>query len=78
LKTNPKHLFVLLLSIVMFIIGFVFLLNSATIGSGAARRMISPSGMDTAEYHILIENSIEAYRWTGAILVTNDKVGVDQ
>jgi hypothetical protein len=70
LRANSKHVLVLLISILLTILGLVFLIRSSTIGFNAAEQFLANrGGMDTSQFNIIIVNYIEAYRWIGAILL---------
>jgi len=60
----------LIISAAVLIIGIIVLMNSINLGNQEVSNILKAhgGGMDTAKYHIYLEQSIIKYRFTGAIL----------
>ncbi|HEX5810270.1 MAG TPA: hypothetical protein VFY25_16485 [Anaerolineales bacterium] len=64
-------------SLVFFVVGLFMLLNSVTWGSAAANAYLRAQGggMDGAQFMIVFQEYIETYRWLGAILAAIGGLG---
>ncbi len=71
------HTGVMVVLVLLFILGLVLVLMSATIGLSTANAEIAKNGgvMDTAMYEYIMVNSAESYRIVGAILALISGVG---
>ena len=64
-------------ALVLFLVGLFVVLNSVTWGSAAANAYLRAQGggMDGTQFMIVFEESIETYRWIGAILAAVGGLG---
>ena len=60
----------LIIWLVLFAVGLLILFNSVTWGHEAANSYLSAQGggMDTAQFMIIVQESINIYQWLGSIL----------
>lgn len=63
--------------VLLFVLGLVLVLTSATIGLSTANAEIAKNGgsMDTAMYQYVMTNTAESYRLVGAILAVITGIG---
>lgn len=63
--------------VLLFVLGLVLVLTSATIGLSTANAELAKNGgsMDTAMYQYVMSNTAESYRLVGAILAVITGVG---
>ena len=63
--------------VLLFVLGLVLVLTSATIGLTTANAELAKNGgsMDTAMYQYIMSNTAESYRLVGAILAVITGVG---
>ena len=63
--------------VLLFVLGLVLVLTSATIGLSTANAELAKNGgsMDTAMYQYIMSNTAESYRLVGAILAVITGVG---
>lgn len=68
---------VMVVLILLFLLGLVLVLTSATIGLSTANAELAKNGgsMDTAMYQYIMSNTAESYRLVGAILAIITGVG---
>ena len=67
-----KSLLLKIASILVSIIGFYLLLKSPVFGANAAseyHRVVMFGSMDKDSYNIMQQSFIDAYRWSGSILL---------
>ena len=59
-----------ILSLVLFVVGLFVIFNSVSWGSGAANAYLQSQGggMDTGQFMIVVQESINTYRWIGIVL----------
>ena len=59
-----------ILSLVVFSGGLLLMINSVGWGSQAANNYLlsQGGGMDTGQYMIVMQESIQSYRWVGVVL----------
>ena len=64
-----RSLFVTL-SLVLFVVGLVLIIGSVRWGAAAANAYLASQGggMDSAQFMIVFQESINLYRWIGGIL----------
>lgn len=65
-----KNLFLCIGSLVLLVVGIILLINSPKLGDSYTHSLLFKynSSVDTAKYHIVLENSIKNYRILGALL----------
>ena len=63
--------------VLLFVLGLVLVLTSATIGLSTANAELAKNGgsMDTAMYQYIMSNTAESYRLVGAILAVITGLG---
>ena len=68
---------VMVVLVLLFVLGLVLVLTSATIGLSTASAELAKNGgsMDTAMYQYIMSNTAESYRIVGAILALITGVG---
>lgn len=78
-KPDKKQTYtgVMVVLILLFMLGLVLVLTSATIGLSTANAEMAKNGgvMDTAMYQYIMSNTAESYRIVGAILSVITGVG---
>jgi hypothetical protein len=78
-KPDKKQTYtgVMVVLILLFVLGLVLVLASATIGLSTANAELTKNGgsMDTAMYQFVLTNAAESYRIVGAILALITGVG---
>lgn len=78
-KPDKKQTYtgVMVVLILLFMLGLVLVLTSATIGLSTANAEMAKNGgvMDTAMYQYIMSNTAESYRIVGAILSLITGVG---
>lgn len=60
----------LVLSLILFAVGLFLVFRSVNLGSEAANAYLVSlgGGMDTAQFTIILQEYIQAYRWIGSIM----------
>jgi hypothetical protein len=68
----------MVMSLVLFVAGMVVMISSVSWGSGAANAYLRSQGggMDSAQFMIVLQESINLYRWVGVILSVIGGFGV--
>ena len=68
---------VMVVLVLLFVLGLVLVLTSATIGLSTASAELAKNGgsMDTAMYQYIMSNTAESYRIVGAILAIITGIG---
>lgn len=78
-KPDKKQMYtgVIVVLVLLFVLGLLLVLTSASIGLSTANAEISKNGgsMDTAMYQYIMSNTAESYRLVGAILAVITGVG---
>ena len=78
-KPDKKQTYtgVMVVLVLLFVLGLVLVLTSATIGLTTANAELAKNGgsMDTAMYQYIMSNTAESYRLVGAILAVITGVG---
>ena len=78
-KPDKKKTFtgVVVVLVLLFVLGLLLTLTSATIGLSTANAELAKNGgsMDTAMYQYIMDNTAESYRIVGAILAVITGVG---
>lgn len=78
-KPDKKQMYngVMVVLILLFVLGLVLVLTSATIGLTTANAELTKNGgsMDSAMYQYIMSNTAESYRIVGAILAIITGVG---
>lgn len=78
-KPDKKHLFtgVVVVLVLLFVMGLLLTLTSATIGLSTANAELAKNGgsMDSAMYQYIMSNTAESYRIVGAILAVITGIG---
>lgn len=78
-KPDKKQTYngVMVVLILLFVLGLVLVMTSATIGLSTASAELAKNGgsMDTAMYQYIMSNTAESYRIVGAILALITGVG---
>ena len=71
------HTGILVVLVLLFVLGLVLVLTSATIGVSTANAELAKNGgtMDTVMYQYVMSNTAESYRLVGAILAVITGVG---
>lgn len=62
--------FFMIIALVLFAVGLLMIFNSVAWGQKAANSYLlaQGGGMDSAQFMIVLQESINTYRWVGAIL----------
>ena len=65
-----SRIWLMIVSLVLFVVGLFMVLNSVTWGSAAANAYLRAQGggMDGAQFMIVFQEYIETYRWVGGML----------
>jgi len=77
-KPDKKKTFtgVVVVLVLLFVLGLLLTLTSATIGLSTANAELAKNGsMDTAMYQYIMDNTAESYRIVGAILAVITGIG---
>ena len=78
-KPDKKQTFtgLIVVLVLLFVLGLLLTLTSATIGLSAANAELAKNGgsMDTAMYQYIMSNTAESYRLVGAILAVITGLG---
>ena len=78
-KPDKKQTYtgVMVVLVLLFVLGLVLVLTSATIGLSTANAEMTKNGgfMDTSMYQYIMSNTAESYRIVGAILALITGVG---
>ena len=78
-KQDPKKVYtgILVVLVLLFVLGLVLVLTSATIGLSTASAELAKNGgsLDTNMYQYIMSNTAESYRIVGAILALITGVG---
>ncbi len=78
-KADKKQTYagMMVVLVLLFVLGLVLVLTSATIGLSTASAELAKNGgsMDTAMYQYIMSNTAESYRIVGAILAIITGIG---
>jgi hypothetical protein len=77
-EASMNRFWFMMVSLLLFVVGLFVVVNSVAWGREAANSYLRSQGggMDTAQFMIVVQSSIDTYRWLGSILSLIGGVGL--